>query len=81
MKKYTASEFEKGNEVFHVTNPQIKMVVIGVNGSSDEVICRWMNKTGDLREEKFIAPELNKWSDKSNNITVIKQRPTGNWLY
>ncbi|MDB5009196.1 MAG: hypothetical protein JWP45_3589 [Mucilaginibacter sp.] len=62
MKKQTITDFEKGNEVYHLSNSKRRMVVIGINEETSEVTCRWLDDSGNSHKQEFFAAEIGKCS-------------------
>lgn len=77
MKRYSVNEFKAGESVFHLSNPRLTMIVIGIIESSDEVICRWVDKLGKSNKESYLAVELAKSADKPSRVTILA-RPSHN---
>lgn len=63
MSKYTINEFSVGDNVYHVTNTKLKMVVIEILKDLNEVTCRWMSADGQIHNASFLAEELGKKGD------------------
>jgi hypothetical protein len=58
-KKYTIDDFNRGDEVYHLTDERQKMIVIELNSQTLEIKCRWM-KDGNEQVRTFIVEELAK---------------------
>lgn len=69
MKKYKFDDFEIGDNVYHKTNTEIKMIVIDIV-SETNIKCRWVNKDGDNKEAKYNFFELMKSNDYKRPIRV-----------
>lgn len=63
MAKYKLTDFKKGDEVYHLSNISIKMVVIDINIDLNEISCRWLDKNGAIQVLGFMAEELGKSID------------------
>lgn len=66
-KKYSISDFSRGDEVYHLTDPNQKMVVIGKNEETNEINCRWIK--GEREEKRtYFVEELAKCADRSTGV-------------
>ena len=63
MGKYSISDFQVGDSVYHLSNRSLKMVIIEINNNLAEITCRWVDKTGKCLVEHFLAQELGKSID------------------
>ena len=63
MEVYKFEDFEIGNSVYHKSNTNLKMIVIGTDSETYEIICRWIDKGGNKNEDKFLFAELIKSDD------------------
>ncbi|WP_439695549.1 hypothetical protein ACFGVS_21640 [Mucilaginibacter sp. AW1-7] len=80
MKKYTVNEFLDGDEVFHLSNSRLKMIVIGRDETYNEVTCRWVDSSGKSIKETYLAAELAKISDRpSRQVSLSPRRPSNFW--
>ena len=80
MAKYLVNEFLDGEEVFHLSNKRLKMIVIGRLESTNEVNCRWVDSLGKSSQETYLAVELGKFSDNpSRTIVVGSNRRSSNF--
>lgn len=75
MKKHTIHDFEKGDEVYHLSNSRWKMVVIGINEDTSEITCRWIDDSGVSHKEEYLASEMGKCNTDSVPIMVTTGRP------
>ena len=75
MAKYSINDFQKGNEVYHLTNRGLRMVVIEINNSINEVSCRWVDSKGVPQRAEFMSEELGKVKDLGSNISFITSLP------
>ncbi|MCX6237167.1 MAG: hypothetical protein NTY07_06340 [Bacteroidia bacterium] len=63
MKEYKFEDFSIGNSVYHKSNTNLKMIVIGTDPETYEIKCRWMDKNGVKNEDTFLFAELVKVDD------------------
>ncbi len=68
-KKYTIDDFNRGDEVYHLTDYNQKMIVIGKNNETSEINCRWI-KDGKEELRTYFVEELGKWTDKSSGVRI-----------
>lgn len=68
MANYKIDDFTKGLSVYHKSNKNLLMVVVGSNLESEEITCRWIDKDGKSHKEEFLYQELIKAADKSRPI-------------
>ena len=71
MAKYKLTDFKKGDEVYHLSNTSIKMVVIDINIDLNEISCRWLDKNGAIQILGFMAEELGKKDDLRIAFTAL----------
>lgn len=70
MGKYRIEDFEIGDTVYHLSNKTFRMVIIEKYPHTNEVVCRWVNKSGDKQSDTFMAQELGKVSDLRSPMSV-----------
>lgn len=63
MGKYTIKDFKIGDKVYHLSNRNLIMVVIGIHNDINEVECRWLDKNGKIQVIGFLGEELGKTDD------------------
>ncbi len=69
MAKHTINDFEIGDEVFHLSNPNMTMIVVEIDKEGNGISCRWMDTKGVTHVEEFLPQELGKNSpDKIGGI-------------
>ena len=71
MGKYSISDFQVGDSVYHLSNASLKMVVIDINTSLYQVTCRWIDASGLKYEDELFPQELGKSSDLGLGIYLI----------
>jgi len=71
MAKYSIKDFKIGDEVYHLSNNALKLVVIGVHEDVNEVECRWLDKNGKIQVLGFLGEELGKAKDLKIRISSI----------
>ncbi len=71
MGKYNIIDFQIGDNVHHLSNRTLHMVVIDISTDLNEVSCRWIDKSGVTHIEKFLPQELGKASDIAPRIYSI----------
>ncbi len=71
MSKYKINDFKKGDEVYHLSNRSLKMVVIEINVDLNEITCRWLDKNGSIQTIGFMAEELGKSIDLRPTIMSL----------
>jgi hypothetical protein len=69
MGKYSIQDFSIGDEVYHLSNKKLLMVVIEINVDLNQVICRWIDSSGKSTSRDFIPQELGKSDDLKIRIT------------
>ena len=72
MAKYKMSDFHMGDQVYHLSNTNLKMVAIEINEDMNEIKCRWVDKGGKTQIEFFMPEELGKAKDLGPRITSIR---------
>ncbi len=70
MGKYTIKDFNIGDSVYHLSNTNLKMVVIGIHNDINEVQCRWLDKNGKIQIIGFLGEELGKIDDLRPSIRI-----------
>ena len=60
MRKHTVADFETGDSVYHRSRSSLKMIVIQVSQSTNEVTCRWIDANGVQQEATYLPQELGK---------------------
>jgi len=60
---YKISDFQTGDQVYHLSNSSTRMVIIEINTELNEVLCRWIDKAGKIQSQRFMAEELGKTDD------------------
>ena len=62
MTKLSIYDFSVGDIVYHLSNVELKMIVIEVGDAleNQQITCRWMDKDGISHKEKFLPEELAK---------------------
>ena len=63
IRKNTVADFEIGDSVYHRSRSSLKMVVIQVNRSTNDVTCRWVDANGVQQEAIYLPQELGKTED------------------
>ena len=63
MAKYKISDFSVGDTVYHLSSPNLTMVVISICEKPEEVSCRWIDAKGISHTKEFLPQELGKTSD------------------
>ena len=63
MKKYTFSDFRIGNQVNHLSNNSLKIVVISKKEHLNEITCRWVDSKGEVQTNSFMLEELCRSND------------------
>jgi len=71
MGKYSISDFQVGDSVYHLSNTSLIMVVIELNNNPDEVSCRWVDNEGKRHCEEFLPQELIKTSDLGFGVYFV----------
>lgn len=71
MGKYTIKDFKIGDKVYHLSNTNLKMVVIAIHDDINEIECRWLDKNGKVQIIGFLGEELGKADDLRPRISVI----------
>jgi uncharacterized protein YodC (DUF2158 family) len=71
MKDYKFEDFKIGDSVYHKSNPNLKMIVIGTDPETFEIKCRWMDKNGFKNEDTFLFAELVKVDDYNSEYRSI----------
>ncbi|MCG2462455.1 hypothetical protein K8352_16965 [Flavobacteriaceae bacterium F89] len=71
MAKYTIRDFAKGDQVYHLSNSKLKMVVVEVLTDENEISCRWVDNDGRTQSVRFITEELGKTDDLRPRLKTI----------
>ena len=74
MAKYTLNDFVKGDQVYHLSNSKLKMVVVKILTDENEVSCRWVDNDGRTQSVNFMPEELGKSDDLRPRIRTITLR-------
>ena len=63
MSKLSFHDFNIGDAVFHLSNENIKMVVVEMIDNVDnfQIKCRWIDNSGSRHLESFLPEELDKF--------------------
>lgn len=72
MKEYKFEDFSIGDSVYHKSNTNLKMIVIGTDKETFEIKCRWMDKNGVKNEDTFLFAELVKVDDYNRENRRIR---------
>lgn len=59
----TATDFKKGERVYHLSNASLVMVVLDIDLNSNMIHCRWIDKSGKANVMEFIPEELGNYDD------------------
>lgn len=73
MGKYKIKDFTIGDEVYHLSYSELKMVAIDINEDLKEISCRWIDKYNQVQCREFMPEELGKTSDLPPRIQVNYQ--------
>ena len=57
------SDFKIGEQVYHLSNKKIIMVVVKINEAENEIFCRWLDAKGIKQLSEFMPEELGKYSN------------------
>ena len=68
MSKLEITDFKIGDDVYHKSNPKLKMVVVQIHTELNEVTCRWVDMKGQTQKNNFLPEELNKADTFSSPI-------------
>jgi len=71
MAKYSITDFSKGDQVHHLSNTKLKMVVVEIVTEENEISCRWVDDKGQIQCEEFMPEELGKSDDLRRRIKSI----------
>jgi uncharacterized protein YodC (DUF2158 family) len=71
MGKYSIKDFKVGDEVYHLSNNDLMMVIKEIHQGINEVTCRWIDKSGKVETVDFMPEELGKRSDTGPRITNL----------
>jgi uncharacterized protein YodC (DUF2158 family) len=71
MGKYSITDFKVGDEVYHLSNSSLMMVVREVHTEMNEILCRWIDNKGNIQTVEFMPEELGKRKDKGPRIVHI----------
>jgi hypothetical protein len=68
---HTIKDFQKGEKVYHLSNPKIMMVAVEIHVELNEISCRWVDNKGITQSSEFMPEELGKASDRSPKIISL----------
>lgn len=68
MGRYILKDFKVGDQVYHLSNTKLKMVIVEINEAINEVSCRWVDNEGQVQRIEFMSEELGKSSDLNPRI-------------
>ena len=71
MSKYTLKDFQIGDNVYHLSNTKLKMVIIKILPDINEVSCRWIDAKGEKQVADFFPEELGKVSDLGPRVMSL----------
>ncbi len=58
MAPYKIENFKIGDQVYHLSNMDLKMVVVLINHESNQISCRWFDKNEEVKIMDFQPEEL-----------------------
>lgn len=75
MGKYKINDFKIGDQVYHLSNSKLIMVVISVNQEINVISCRWIDGQGQVLVVEFLPEELGKIDDLRTRISRVSSIP------
>jgi len=70
MGKYSLKDFKIGDDVYHLSNTSLIMVIKEIHTDMNEVTCRWIDKNGSVQTTEFMPEELGKKDDLRPKIRM-----------
>lgn len=70
MGKYKIQNFNIGDEVYHLSNTKLIMVVVEIHQDANELSCKWIDNNGNRHCEEFMPEELGKKDDLKPKIRM-----------
>ena len=71
MKKYSIHDFTIGDQVYHLSNTKLHMVVIELHVDTNLVTCKSTDSSMNSTSRDFIPQELGKLDDLKQNVKTI----------
>lgn len=75
MGKYSFKDFRVVDQVYHLSNTKLNMVIISKLEEMNEVTCRWMDGKGEVQTLEFMPEELGKHDDLGPMIRRVSMIP------
>ncbi len=72
---YSIKDFCIGEEVYHLSNSNVKMIVIDINIENNKLHCQWIDNTKKEQNGTYILEAIGKWIDINKNFLdpIIKE--------